>query len=51
MDVLWPNIIFLAVFAALMLSISVLRFHKSLEKPLFDWFVWPLVFKGHILPM
>jgi ABC-2 type transport system permease protein len=31
MDVLWPNIAFLAVFAAVMLSVSVLRFHKSLE--------------------
>ncbi len=31
MDVLWPNIAFLAAFAALMLSVSVLRFHKSLE--------------------
>jgi ABC-2 type transport system permease protein len=31
LDVLWPNIAFLAVFAVLMLSVSVLRFHKSLE--------------------
>jgi ABC-2 type transport system permease protein len=31
MDVLWPNIAFLAAFAVVMLSVSVLRFHKSLE--------------------
>jgi ABC-2 type transport system permease protein len=31
LDVLWPNIVFLAGFAVFMLSISVLRFHKSLE--------------------
>jgi ABC-2 type transport system permease protein len=31
MDVLWPDIVFLAAFAALTLSVSVLRFHKSLE--------------------
>ena len=31
LDVLWPNLLFLAAFATLMLSVSVLRFHKSLE--------------------
>lgn len=31
LDVLWPNIAFLTAFALLMLSVSILRFHKSLE--------------------
>jgi len=31
LDVLWPNVAFLAAFALLMLSVSILRFHKSLE--------------------
>lgn len=31
LEVLWPDITFLAAFAVLMLTISVLRFHKSLE--------------------
>jgi len=30
-DVLWPNMLVMAVFAMLMLSVSVLRFRKSLE--------------------
>jgi ABC-2 type transport system permease protein len=30
-QVLWPNIAFLAAFALVMLSVSILRFHKSLE--------------------
>lgn len=30
-DVLWPNMLVMAVFAILMLSVSVLRFRKSLE--------------------
>lgn len=28
---LWPDVVFLAAFAVLMLSVSILRFHKSLE--------------------
>jgi ABC-2 type transport system permease protein len=31
LEVLWPNIAAMAVLAALLLSVSVLRFHKSLE--------------------
>jgi ABC-2 type transport system permease protein len=31
LDVLWPNIVFLAGFALVMLSVSVLRFRKSME--------------------
>jgi ABC-2 type transport system permease protein len=31
LEVLWPNIAAMAVFAALLLGVSVLRFHKSLE--------------------
>ena len=31
LDVLWPNLAAMAVFAAVMLSISILRFHKSIE--------------------
>jgi ABC-2 type transport system permease protein len=31
LDVLWPNIAAMAVFGALLLGVSVLRFHKSLE--------------------
>jgi len=31
LDVLWPNIAFLAVFGLLMLSVSIFRFRKSLE--------------------
>jgi drug efflux transport system permease protein len=31
LEVLWPNVAFLAAFALLMLSVSILRFHKSLE--------------------
>ncbi len=31
LQVLWPNVAAMAVFAVLMLSVSVLRFHKSLE--------------------
>jgi ABC-2 type transport system permease protein len=30
-DVLWPELAFMAVFALFMLTISILRFHKSLE--------------------
>jgi ABC-2 type transport system permease protein len=30
-DVLWPNMLLMAGFALLMLSVSVLRFRKSLE--------------------
>jgi len=30
-DVLWPNVTFMAGFAVLMLSVSILRFHKSLD--------------------
>ena len=31
LDVLWPNLTFMAGFAVVMLSISILRFHKSLD--------------------
>ncbi len=31
LDVLWPNVAAMAAFAVIMLCISVLRFHKSLE--------------------
>jgi ABC-2 type transport system permease protein len=31
LEVLWPNIVFLALFALLTLSVSILRFRKSLE--------------------
>lgn len=31
LDVLWPEVAYLAAFAVLMLSVSVLRFHKSIE--------------------
>ena len=31
LDVLWPNIAAMAILALLMLSISILRFRKSLE--------------------
>jgi ABC-2 type transport system permease protein len=31
LDVLWPNIAAMAVFGALLLGVSILRFHKSLE--------------------
>jgi ABC-2 type transport system permease protein len=30
-EVLWPDILFLVVFAVLLLTVSVLRFRKSLE--------------------
>jgi len=31
LDILWPNMLLMAGFAALMLTVSILRFRKSLE--------------------